>query len=271
MEETYAVITGASQGLGKSFAYELAKRKMSLILISLPDQGLPAICADLQHRFGVKAHACEIDLSKKESILSVAEWINSLFDVYMLINNAGVGGTKKFEDASFGYIDNIIQLNVRATALLTHQLLPNLQKRTKAYILNVSSLAAFSPIGYKTVYPASKAFVHSFSRGLYQELKNTNVFVSVVNPGPMKTNEDSTRRIEAQGFFARITSLNPDKVAQYCIRQLEKRDTVIMVNHFSWLFLSLLPIWVKLPMLTNKIRKELTPHGKTTAGVKRVG
>lgn len=87
-----------------------------------------------------------------------------------------------------------------ATSLLTHQLLPNLQKSSKAYVLNVSSLAAFSPIGYKTVYPASKAFIHSFSRGLYQELKDTNVFVSVVNPGPMKTNAEVSRRIEEQGF-----------------------------------------------------------------------
>lgn len=75
-------------------------------------------------------------------------------------------------------------------------------------MLNVSSLAAFSPIGYKTVYPASKAFIHSFSRGLYQELKDTNVFVSVVNPGPMKTNAEVSRRIEEQGFWARITCLD---------------------------------------------------------------
>ena len=81
----------------------------------------------------------------------------------MLINNAGIGGSKKFSDASGSYIEKIIQLNVLATSLLTHQLLPNLQKSSKAYVLNVSSLAAFSPIGYKTVYPASKAFIHSFS------------------------------------------------------------------------------------------------------------
>src|SRR5699024_12447816 len=67
--------------------------------------------------------------------------------------------------------DLMIQLNVTAPTLLTHQLLQNLQKQEAAYILNISSLAAFSPIGYKTVYPASKVFIHSFSRGLNQELK----------------------------------------------------------------------------------------------------
>ncbi len=257
MKESYAVITGASQGLGRSFAYELAKRKSNLILISLPNQNLSVLCTNLQNQFGIKVYFYETDLTNKNNVLELAKWINKNFNITMLINNAGTGGTKKFDEATANYIDNIIQLNVMATSLLTHQLLPNLQKQEKGYILNVSSLAAFSPIGYKTVYPASKAFVHSFSRGLYQELKDTNVFVSVVNPGPMKTNNEIIQRIENQGFFAKVTSLNPDKVASFCINQLEKRDTVIMVNQLSWLLLKVIPIWIKLPLLTNKIKKEL--------------
>ena len=73
----------------------------------------------------------------------------------------------------------------------------------------------------------------------------------------MKTNPDVTRRIEQQGFFARLTALDPATVAAYCLRQLRKRDTVIIVNRGSWLLLKLLPIWIKLPMLTNSIKKEL--------------
>lgn len=257
MKTRYAVITGASQGLGKSFAQELAMQGKNLILISLPGEDLPELCRQQEKQFGIKACYFETDLSKKENVLQIAGCINTHFEVDMLINNAGIGGTKKFEEASSFYIEQIIQLNVLATSLLTHQLLGNLKRQKQSYILNVSSLAAFSPIGYKTVYPASKAFIHSFSRGLYQELKQTNVFVSVVNPGPMRTNEDSTRRIKEQGLFASLTSLDPDKVARYCIRQLGKRDTVIMVNHMSWLFLKIMPIWIKLPVLTNKIRKEL--------------
>lgn len=257
MKETFAVITGASQGLGKSFAQELAQKKINLILISLPNEGLSDLCKNFQKQFGIRAVHYETDLSTQENVLTLAHWINENYAVKILINNAGVGGTKKFDEASSAYIEKIIQINVMATTLLTHQLLANLKKQDKSYILNVSSLAAFSPIGYKTVYPASKAFIHSFSRGLYQELKTTNVFVSVVNPGPMKTNEDTTKRIEGQGFLANMTALKPEKVAKYCIQQLEKRDTVIMVNHFSWLCLRILPIWIKLPMLTNKIKKEL--------------
>lgn len=257
MKNTFAVITGASLGLGKSFAQEMARHGNNLILVSLPGEGLPVFCNELERQYGINAVWYETDLSSRENVLSMSRDINDKYDVSFLINNAGIGGTQKFEEASVLYIEKIIQLNVLATSLLTHQLLPNLRRQPCAYILNVSSLAAFSPIGYKTVYPASKAFVHAFSRGLYQELKDTNVFVSVVNPGPMRTNDEVKTRIKKQGFFAKITSLDPDKVARYCIHQLQKRDTVIMVNQMSWLFLSILPIWIKLPLLTNKIKKEL--------------
>ncbi|MBN9298033.1 MAG: SDR family NAD(P)-dependent oxidoreductase [Filimonas sp.] len=257
MHPTYAVVTGASQGLGKAFATALAKQGYALILVSLPGQHLGELSDQLAFDYNVKTHFFETDLSCRENVLELARQVNAQFEVSMLINNAGVGGTVRFDEASAEYVDRIIQLNVMATSLLTHQLLTNMRRQEKAYILNVSSLAAFSPIGYKTVYPASKAFVHSFSRGLYQELKDSNIFVSVVNPGPMKTNPDVTRRIEQQGFFARLTALDPATVATYCLRKLRKRDTVIIVNRGSWLLLKLLPIWIKLPMLTNSIKKEL--------------
>lgn len=257
MEYSYAVVTGASQGLGKSFAQELAKKGTNLILISLPDQDLPALSFNLQQEFGVQVVYKETDLSIKENVLAVCNWINEHYNVHFLINNAGIGGTKKFEDATAFYIEKIIQLNVLATSLLTHQLLSNLKKQKKSYILNVSSLAAFSPIGYKTVYPASKAFIHSFSRGLYQELKETNVFVSVVNPGAMATNAEVSERIKNQGFIGKLTLLNPDKVAKKCIKQIIKRDTVIMVNPMSWLMLRLLPIWIRLPLMTKAIKREI--------------
>ena len=257
MKEVYTVVTGASQGLGKSFAYALAKRGQNLILVSLPNENMEALCTELQNSYAIKARSFETDLTDKGNVLKLGEWINDNFNVKMLINNAGLGGTKKFKDASIDYLDNIIQLNIMATCLLTRQLLSNLQEQNKAYILNISSLAAFSPIGYKTVYPASKAFIYSFSRGLNEELKDTNVFVSVVNPGPIKTNEDQIRRIKKLGFIAKLTSLDPDAVAIYCLNQLEKRDTAIVVSRFSGLFLKIMPIRFGIPMLSNKIKKEL--------------
>ncbi|WP_313090103.1 SDR family NAD(P)-dependent oxidoreductase [Chryseobacterium flavum] len=257
IKESYAVVTGASQGLGKAFAENLAKKKINLILVSLPGQHLKELTRELEINYHIKAHYYEVDLSVNENVMKLTAWLNESFDVHILINNAGLGGTKKFTEATSDYINTILQVNVTATSLITHQLLPNLLRQPKAYILNVSSMAAFSPIGFKTVYPASKTFIHSFSRGLHEELKGTNVFVSVVNPGAMKTNTDVCKRIEKQGFLGKLTLLNPDKVASRCIQQLFKKDSVIMVNPISWLVMKVLPIWIKLPLMTQAIKREI--------------
>lgn len=259
MEKAYALITGASQGLGKAFVLELAKRNINPILVSLPGEGLAFIASQVE-AMGVEAHYYETDLTQKENIIALAAWVNEQFPLSILINNAGCGGTQSFSDVSVDYLDRIIQLNVKATSLLTHQLLPNLMKQKSAYVLNVGSVAAYSPIGYKTVYPASKAFIHSLTRGLYQEFADSNVFFSVVNPGPMMTNADSSARLQKQGFFATMGLLSPEQVAAISIRQLFKRDTLIMlnwVNKLTWMVMKFLPIYIRLPLLTNAIKKEI--------------
>lgn len=257
MKENFAVITGASRGLGKSFAKELSKKGNNLILISLPNERLSSFCKELEEQFKVKAIFYETDLSEKENLYAVADWINENYKIDILINNVGIGGTRKFDEVKTSYIEKMIRLNIMATSILTHRLLPNLKARTKANVLNISSLAGYSPIGYKTVYPASKAFVYSFSRGLYQELKDTSVCVSVVAPGPMKTNGNTTNRIKKQGFFARVTLLDPDDLARYCVKQLKKRKAVIRVNRFSRLVLKLVPTRISLSIITSRFKKEL--------------
>lgn len=259
MTNTYALITGASQGLGRAFALELAKRHINTILVSLPGEDLETVASQVR-ALGQEAHCYETDLTHKANIVGLAAWVNENFPLSILINNAGCGGTQRFRDVSVDYLDRIIQLNVRATSLLTHQLLPNLMERDEAYVLNVGSVAAYSPIGYKTVYPASKAFVHSFTRGLYQEFADSNIFFSIVNPGPMMTNPDSAARLQQQGFFATMGLLTPEQVAGIAIRQLFKRDSLIMlnwVNKLTWMVMKFLPIYIRLPLLTNAIKREI--------------
>jgi len=259
MGKTYALVTGASQGLGKAFALELAKRQFDTILVSLPGEGLDFVAAQVA-ALGQEAHCYETDLTQKANIVALAGWVNERFPLSVLINNAGCGGTQRFQDVDVDYLDRIIQLNVKATALLTHQLLPNLSKSDRAYVLNVGSVAAYSPIGFKTVYPASKAFVYSLSRGLYQEFADSNVFFSVVNPGPMMTNTDSSVRLQQQGFFATMGLLTPEEVAAISVKRLFKRDALIMlnwVNKLTWMVMKFLPVYIRLPLLTKAIKKEV--------------
>jgi len=255
----FAIITGAAGGLGKAFSFELAKAGYNTILIDLPNRELASICAEIEYKHSNKSLYYEADLTHLENIIEITNDINQKYNVSILVNNAGVGGTKRFEDADFNYLNTIIQLNVMATTIMTKQIFPNLQKQEKSYILNVSSMAAFSPVAFKTVYPASKVFVHFFSRGLYEEFKKSNVFVSVVNPGPMKTNSDVTARINKQGFFGRLGLMSPEKVAEISVKQLFKRDTLIMLrtNGLSWLMLKFIPIWIRLPLFSKAVRREI--------------
>jgi len=256
----YALVTGASRGIGKAMAYELASRKINLLLVSLKGEGLNDLCEEIRDEYGVDAKYFETDFYKYESVYDVANWAISNFNPYILINNAGIGGTKAFESVSPEYIDAIIQVNIRATSLLTRLLLPELKKHNKAYILNVASMAAFSPFAYKTVYPASKAFVYSFSEGLREELRGSNVFVSVIHPGPVKTNADVTARIEKQGILGRVGQVSPQELAVIAIRQLLNKDPFIipgMLNKINWVLMTLVPNTWKLTLLSKVVRKEI--------------
>ncbi len=256
MPEEYAVITGGSMGLGLEFARELSSRKINTILVGLQNEGLKETCQSLKEEFGTDSVFFETDLTVKDNIVSLAKEINSSYAVFILINNAGIGGTKRFTDADVDYLDTIIQLNVRATSMVSHQLLPNLLKQPKAYILNVSSIAAFSPIGYKTVYPASKAFIDHFTRGLSRELSKTNVTVSLVSPGPMLTSPDKIERLSKQGFLGKLVALTPQKVAQVSVQKLLNGDKAIVLNTFNLLNL-LLMRFVSRRYITWRVRQEL--------------
>lgn len=256
----YAMITGASQGLGKAIAMELASRKIPLLLVSLEKEGLHAFAEELRMDFGIEVQCFETDFFRKESVYELAHWAIPRFPVNILINNAGLGGTKAFDEASPEYVDTIIQVNVRATSMLTRLMLPELKKHQSAFILNVASMASFSPFAYKTVYPASKAFIYSFSRGLHEELRGTGVNVSVIHPGPMKTNADVTERIEKQGVFGRVGLVSAEKTAKIAITQLLKRDSLILpgtFNKINWLLMVLIPNAWKLPMLSRVVRQEI--------------
>lgn len=259
-QQAYALVTGASCGLGKSFAIELAKRGENLILVSRPNEGLGSLCNLLKNKYQVKTKYFEANLANLEELLELTSRVNKKYNIKILINNAGIGGVCNFESTSKSFIDQLINVNIRAVTLLTHQLLPKMRKNGKCYILNVASMAAFSPIGYKSIYPASKSFIYHFSLGLAEELKDENVVVSVVNPGPMRTNSSVTARINVHGFFTKAGVISTDIMAKLALKKMFKGKRRIIIgrlNILAWMLLSLLPIQIKLPMLTQAMKKEL--------------
>lgn len=240
----YALITGASKGLGYMLAQSLARRGYHLIMVSLPGENLEQKAREIQAETNIDARYYECDLTQKKELERLVFWVKQNFSLQILINNAGMGCTKAFDELTVDQTDQILSLNIRSVVLLTHALLPLLQKQKQAYVLNISSLAAFLPMPYKSVYPASKSFIYSFSRGLYAELKGSNVFVGVVHPGGMVTNPEVSQRIRKADGITKATILSVEHTAEICIRRLLKQHPMIipgLMNKLVWLITRIVP------------------------------
>ncbi|MBC8436018.1 MAG: SDR family NAD(P)-dependent oxidoreductase, partial [Bacteroidetes bacterium] len=256
----YTLITGASSGLGREMAIECAERGMNLILVALPGRNLDILCDVLEEEYGIIARYYERDLTGRDAIVKLVKDILPHYRINFLINNAGTGGTIPFEESSVEYLERIIQLNITAVSLLTRLLLPEIQKHPEALILNVSSMAAFSPFPYKTIYQASKAFVSNFSKSLAQELKETHVKVSVLHPGPIMTNHDASVRIINLGANGRRGLILARELARIGIDGVQRgKRTMIpgMGNLVNWLMMTKLPQWIVMRVLTRVMAKEV--------------
>lgn len=264
-QTSYTLITGASSGLGREFAIQCARMGMNIILIALPGGNTRSLAESLMLEYSVDVHVLEFDLTDSDALKSSLDEITRRFSINFLINNAGVGGTSAITDTSLESIDRIILLNVRSMALLTRLLIPHLLKHPKSYIMNISSMAAFMPIAYKTVYPASKAFISSFSLGLKEELSGTGLSVSVVYPGPIMTNSHTSRRIIAQGMKAKMGLLPIPEIARIALKGTLTGAPVIipgLMNRVNHALMSLLPLALKLRIVSREVKKEI-PYALT--------
>lgn len=256
----YALITGASTGLGKAFALECARRGKNVLLVSLPGEGLENLVRQIGHQYNVETAFFEVDLTEEDAVHRLTAWALERFRIDMLINNAGFGGSMKLEKTPLEYLDKMIKLNVRATSLLSYMLIPELKSHPRAYILNVSSTIAFNPVAYKTFYPGSKAYVYFLSRGLNYELKGSGTQVSVLLAGPMKTNAFVTDSINKQGWRAKFITLEPEAMAKTAIEELLKNREVIIpgwANKLSVFLSKLVPGAIRLPAVSKSILDEI--------------
>ena len=226
---TCALITGASQGLGRAFAEECAGRGMALVLVALPDTGLKELTRILERAHEVPIEAIECDLTRPDAPSQIAARCRARgFEVDTLINNAGVGFAGPFAQSSASQNEATVQLNVATLVRLTQEMLPSLQERRWAWILNVASLGAYYPMPSMPVYSSTKTFVLTFSRLLRAELAGTGIRVSALCPNGIRTNRATRELIERQGLAGRLTCRFPDEVARAGLQGLYRGTAVIV-------------------------------------------
>jgi len=242
----FALITGGSKGIGKSIAEILAGRGYDLLLVARSADALEKVSTEIHSASKRNCHWFAIDLAKERAAEAVLEWvIENQFEVSILINNAGYGLSGSFENYSAEEHAEMLDLNIITLTKLTRLFLPLLLKQRAGYILNIGSTASYQAVPMLSTYAASKAYVLSFSRGLYQELKKTNVSVTCVCPGPTDTNFVNRAHIGPKGRkAAERFNMSPQNVAMISVECLfRKKPEVItgIMNKFSAFFAWLLP------------------------------
>lgn len=193
LEGCTALITGASAGIGREFARQLAGQATSLVLVARRTDRLEELQRELtaQHP-ALRVHVYAIDLAKHKSVTQLCDWLEQEnIRPDLLINNAGLGDRGAFATGECGRVNDMLQVNAVSLTLLTRKLLPAMLGSKRGAILNLSSSASFLPMPTFAVYAATKAYVTSFSEALRMELHGTGVSVTAVCPGPVHTEFDA--------------------------------------------------------------------------------
>jgi short-subunit dehydrogenase len=180
MSRRVAVITGASSGIGSSFARRLAREGYDLVLVARREDRLKALAAEFPH---LRIEVMAADLTNADELNRVRERV--AIDVALLVNNAGFGTLGRFFETDFAAQDAMHKLHVMATMALTHAALAGMVKRGDGAVINVSSVAAFGTNPGNVSYCATKAWMNSFTEGIWLELKSigSSVRVQALCPG----------------------------------------------------------------------------------------
>ena len=230
----FALITGASSGIGLALAQQLAQKGFDVILVARSADKLQALAKELSEQHGVQARVAVADLTQPASIQNLATLLGQQrLNVRVLINCAGVLHQNAFIDMPASQVQQMIDLNITALTAMLHAMLPMLQRTVsqhggKAHVLNVASIAAFQPIPMLAAYAASKAYVLSLSEALAEELARSGVTVTALCPGITATN----MLAQAKGANDKLSQLpsfliaDVDDVARTALEAMLRGDAI---------------------------------------------
>ncbi|MDQ0231879.1 SDR family NAD(P)-dependent oxidoreductase [Metabacillus malikii] len=229
------VITGASSGIGEKIAIECARQGAHVILLARREDLLVKLSERIQRDYGVSSHYYVLDVQNLESIKSVFTAIlKEVGPIDVLVNNAGFGMFNHVIDASLDEMKNMFEVNVYGLIASTKMVLPTMLDRKKGHIINIASQAGKLATPKSSLYSATKHAVLGFTNSLRFEVKPHQVFVTAVNPGPIKT--DFFTIADKDGKYVKNVGkwmLDPDKVARTIVNAMltSKRE----INLPGWM------------------------------------
>lgn len=228
MAEDVALVTGASSGIGAALARRLAEDGRHLVLVARRADRLEALARELEAAHAIHAHAIACDLVAPGAAAAlVADIERRGLHVDWLVNNAGFGTAGSFARLPVGREIDEIRLNVEVLVELTGRCLPAMVARARGVVMNVASVAAYSPGPLMATYSATKAFVLSFSEGIAAELRGSGVHVLCVCPGFTRTEFQDQARVDVTSIPGFVW-MPPETVADQAVRAVGR--TTVLVN-----------------------------------------
>jgi len=228
------VVTGGGNGVGRELVLSLLSRGAQVIAVDINKEALDETVRISGNNEKLSIHV--VDISNKQSVFSFAEEVILKYGkVDGLINNAGIiQPFVNLKDLEFDKLDKVMNINFYGTLFMTKAFLPHLLKQPEAHITNISSMGGFLPVPGQSIYGASKAAVKLMTEGLYSELSNTGVHVTIVFPGGMATNIKKNSNINESNTTAEGNSskllLSPEKAADMIINAMEKNRYRVFIG-----------------------------------------
>ena len=241
---TYTLITGASKGIGKAIASELAAQGKNLLLVARSEELLEQLAGQLQAK-NIDVRFMAADLTEENAAQRVFDWIElQKIEVDTLVNNAGAGFYGKFLNGPVEKHLQIMHLNMDAMVAMAHEFLRRTNGSSRRYILNTVSTAAFQPVPYMAIYSATKSFMLSFSRALRYEVREQNVYVTALCPGATESEFSSSAGIYKLAEKNARFYMTSESVAKAGINGLWKNKSVVipgLMNKLSTIAVNLTP------------------------------
>lgn len=244
-----AVITGASAGIGKEFARQLAERGFDLLLVARDHERLKTLGAELAAAHGIEAEAWPADLSRDDMMRTLAERIARDERVLLLVNNAGFGTKGKLATRPVAEQATMLELHVMAPMLLTRAVLPGMINRREGRIINVASVASFTASPGNVNYCATKAYERVFMEGLAMELQGTGVQVQALCPGFTHTEFHDRMQIDKSKGIPAWMWLNADRVVRESLDACFRDGPTVVIpgKRYKLIVMALryMPMWVR--------------------------
>jgi uncharacterized protein len=227
VNQAWAVVTGASSGIGSAFARELARRGYRVLAVARRQERLEALARESAETSGT-IEPLAADLATISGRASIISRLQSLDEIDLLVNSAGVATGGDFAGASLEEELGAVQLNVEAVVALTHAALQRMIASKRGAIINVSSVVAFQPFPHFAVYAATKAFVLSFSESISSELKSSGIKIVALCPGSVSSEMEMFAHNE--GLLGKLPALTTDQVVKAGLNAVERGEVVRVVG-----------------------------------------